>query len=177
MVKYNDNELLYLALEGNPRALKILVEKYEPLILKKIYDFRIKYEKREDFFQEGRLTLLKAISTFSPFYGKTFNKYFLLILERHFIEKLRKESTYFYKTAILEDVFAYEESHVYDQFLMSDLRLNQLEREVFYLKYFEKNSPQLISKKLNLSVRKVYNLLFSIRKKAKNFYERTKNTD
>ncbi len=96
MYKYNDYELLYLICENCEIALDIMFQKYTPLIYKRIRAFRIKEWNKEDFFQEGMVCLHKAIITYRDDKNKTFTNYFDLILQRHYIQLLRKESNIFY---------------------------------------------------------------------------------
>lgn len=96
MYQYNDYELLYLISENCEIALDIMFQKYIPLIKSRMRSFHIKEWNKEDFFQEGLISLYKAISTFREDKNKTFTKYFDLILQRKFIQILRKESNNFY---------------------------------------------------------------------------------
>jgi len=171
MLKYNDNELLYLALEGSEKALEYLVEKYEPLIRKRLTLFKVKKDRLEDFFQEGRMALIKSISTFNPLIGKTFNRYFDLVLQRRIISIFRKEAAYFYKTTCEEEIYISERATVYDSFLVSDLKLEKLEQDVFYCRFREKRRPTEIAKLLNIDIKKVYNVLFAIKSKGKKYFK------
>ena len=103
MYQYNDYELLYLISENDDTALDIMYQKYIPLIKARIAAFRIKPYNFEDFYQEGLFTLCRALQTYRPDYNKTFTKYFDLILQRHFIQLLRKESNYFYQVDLMEN--------------------------------------------------------------------------
>ena len=58
--KYNDYELLYLIDIGNEDALETLVWKYGYLIKSKINKMNIPQVLRDDFYQEGCITLLKS---------------------------------------------------------------------------------------------------------------------
>ena len=98
---YNDYELLYLIREKSDEALEIMYRKYTPLIRKRILDFRIQVN-HEDFFQEGLLALDIAIRRYIDLYDKTFNKYFDLILQRRFIQILRKQEKHYYNVYNLE---------------------------------------------------------------------------
>lgn len=101
MYQYNDFELLYLIRENCDFALDIMFRKYIPLINSRIKSFNIKHWNRDDFFQEGLICLHKAISTFREDKNKTFTKYFDLILQRHFMQILRKESNNFYNVDLV----------------------------------------------------------------------------
>lgn len=132
---YNDYELLYLIREKSDEALEIMYRKYTPLIRKRILDFRIQVN-HEDFFQEGLLALDIAIRRYIDLYDKTFNKYFDLILQRRFIQILRKQEKHYYNVYNLESPeMLYEETEQYD-YTPVDLPLGSLsefEKEVLRL--------------------------------------------
>ena len=122
---YNDYELLYLIREKSDEALEIMYRKYTPLIRKRILDFRIQVN-HEDFFQEGLLALDIAIRRYIDLYDKTFNKYFDLILQRRFIQILRKQEKHYYNVYNLESPeMLYEETEQYD-YTPVDLPLGSL---------------------------------------------------
>jgi DNA-directed RNA polymerase specialized sigma subunit len=58
MYQYNDYELLYLIRENCEVALDIMFSKYVPLIKSRIRSFHIKEWNKEDFFQEGLISLI-----------------------------------------------------------------------------------------------------------------------
>lgn len=169
---YNDNELLYLINEGNDSALKIMYLKYMPLVKKRILELKINYERYQDFFQEGMMMLDKAIKTFNPFYNKTFNKYFDLILQRKFYRLVQEYHEYLNNVSILENLdefILYEEETEISYLNDFDVdELSEFEYEV--LKNFvENNLPaREIGKVLNCNVRKVYNALSRGKRKLKN---------
>mgnify|MGYP000909807808 FL=1 len=103
MYQYNDFELLYLIRENCDIALDIMFQKYIPLINARIKTFHIKKRNRDDFFQEGLICLHKAISTFREDKNKTFTRYFDLILQRRFIQILKKENKNFYDVELVGD--------------------------------------------------------------------------
>ena len=164
----NDYELLYLIYEKNDFALEIMYEKYAPLIHARIRDFRIQRNK-EDFFQEGLLVLNKAINRFNMNYNKTFTKYFDLILQRRFIQILRKEKNYFYNQVLLDDVdfIVEEEEEVYQERPSSFGFFSKLENDIYYLSVIEKRKAKVIANQLSMDIRIVYNTLGRIRKKLR----------
>jgi len=101
----NDYELLYLVQENCEEALEYLFRKYDNLIKMRIKAFKIKKKNYDDFYQEGLLALDKAIKTYDDRFGKSFNKYFDLILQRRFIQILRNEQKYVYDTMYVEDFY------------------------------------------------------------------------
>ena len=52
IIKYNDNELLYLISEKDEVALEIMMNKYEPLIKSMLVRYKIKSKNFEDFYQK-----------------------------------------------------------------------------------------------------------------------------
>lgn len=169
---YNDNELLYLINEGNDSALKIMYLKYIPLVKKRILDFKIGYERYDDFFQEGMMMLDKAIKTFNPYYDKTFNKYFDLILQRKFIRISQEYNEYIKNVSILEnlDEFFLQESEK-EIVALSDFEIDDFsDFEYEVLKNFAENHlpAREIGKLLDCNVRKVYNALSRGKRKMKN---------
>ena len=80
----NDHELLHLIREHNDEAMVEMMTKYEPLILSKINSYHFPLSQKEDYLQEGRLVLLKAIENYQESYQKTFTRYFELLLVNRF---------------------------------------------------------------------------------------------
>lgn len=160
---YNDNELLYLINEGNDSALKIMYLKYSPLIYKRIYDLKINREKYEDFFQEGLMMLDKAIKTFNPFYNKSFNKYFDMILKRRFLRLIQGYYSYINNVSFLEnmdDLFLCEEKKEVET--LSDFDVSVLSKFEYIVlkKSIDEHLPARdIGIILDCNVRKVYNAL------------------
>ena len=168
MYNYNDNELLYLIREKEDEALEIMFLKYSPLIKSRISKFRLQKDF-EDFYQEGLIALNLAISRYIDLYNKTFNKYFDLILQRKFIQILKKETNNFYNVVYFDEInFIHEENTNY---------VNERKYQLGMLSDFEKNVFSFYSKddlkageiadKLNIDVRRVYNALNRIKKKIR----------
>jgi len=147
MFRYNDYELLYLIRENCDIALDIMFEKYVPLIRSRIRSFHIKEWNKEDFFQEGLITLYKAITTFREDMNKTFNKYFDLILQRRYMQILKKESNNFYNVDLVgageylsEPIIDYEDNlsevmrecyfSEFEKLVLNNLRLGAKSREI-----------------------------------------------
>lgn len=169
MYNYNDNELLYLIEEKNDYAFEIMFKKYIPLIKTRIRDFKIKKDY-EDFLQEGILVLNTAIRKYRPCYNKTFNKYFDFILQRKYIQILRREKKNFYNIEYLEDVnFLKEENREYlgsNDYKLGFLSI--LEKQIFYLFFVKRIKPSKIALEMKIDVRKVYNAIARMKKKIKN---------
>ena len=168
MYNYNDNELLYLIREKHDDALDIMFLKYSPLIKTRISKFRIQKDY-EDFYQEGLIALNIAISRYIDLYDKTFNKYFDLILQRKFIQILKKETNNFYNVVYFDELnFIHEEKEKYTSNKKYQIgMLSDFEKHIFkfYSEYNLKAGE--IANKLNIDVRRVYNALNRIKKKIR----------
>lgn len=166
----NDNELLYLISDNNEEALEIMFKKYEPLILSKIKKFKFNKLYWEDYLQEGRLMLLKAIKSYDPNSRKTFNKYFDLILTNRFISIIRKDKKETEVAFIAEEMLiAQEESKdkKLDDVDFSKLQLSSLEKEIYKLRFLRNLKVSYICQSLNVSEKTVYNSIQRIKRKLK----------
>ena len=186
MDQYNDYELLYLIYEGDEEALGIIFKKYDPLIKKKLYDFKIKNSLYDDFYQEGLIVLYVAVKTYNPSFNKTFTKYFELLLSRRIMTLLRDMKKEHEKVVVIEsDVLKdSSESFNYSDKMLSDnanhdilLKDNNIpssmltlaERDVLAMRYFKGKSSKEIADELNIDVKKVYNALYQAKKKIRTF--------
>jgi len=170
--KYNDLELLYLISEGDEEAKETLIEKYIPLINKRIKAFNIKYQNQDDFRQEGMMVLLQAINSYDESKNKSFTNYFDMILQMRFGRILKNEYNYFYNVSLVEDSsyikpdladsfeFKYEDSY-YDE------SLSELELKVKNL-YVRGYKPKEISKELQINIKSVYNTICRLKLKKEN---------
>ncbi|HPT89088.1 MAG: sigma-70 family RNA polymerase sigma factor [Acholeplasmataceae bacterium] len=170
----NDYELLYLVQENCEEALEYLFRKYDNLIKMRIKAFKIKKKNYDDFYQEGLLALDKAIKTYDDRFGKSFNKYFDLILQRRFIQILRNEQKYVYDTMYVEDFYEIiEEPKVlynleYEEVLQNvEQNLSDFEKKVFECRVKKNLSSKETAQLLNCSIRQVYNAMLRIRQKVK----------
>lgn len=168
---YNDYELIDLIREGNDDALEIMFKKYEPLIRSRIQNFNIKPMMVDDFYQEGRMALDKAINTYDMSSPKTFNKFFDMVLQRRFISLLRKNKKYFENTVYIDDInpnLLQEEKKLdYDSIEVDDYDFTELEKKVYYLKHEKGCKPRTIAQILGINVKKVYNATDRIKAKIK----------
>lgn len=171
MYKYNDYELLYLIYEKDDIALDIMFRKYIPLIRMRIRAFRIKKRNQEDFLQEGLLVLHKAIRCFNPDSKKTFTRYFDMILQRRFIQILRKESKHFYQVDLIGagEYLVAEPERIKDdtnERVISASKFSDFETEV--LEYFKKGyKSREIAEQLKCPVKRVYDAADRIRRKSR----------
>ena len=169
-IKYNDYELLYLINEGSEEAYYAMIEKYTFLIYRKLYDFRIKPKYRDDFFQEGLIVLKNAIKSFDEYKGKTFTKFFEMVLGYRFQRLLYRESKYFFDVTLVEypemivDNHHQEEVNLLEKF--DDCIFSEMEYEI--LKYIALGyKPREIAKIKNTNSRSIYNTLARVKGKIK----------
>lgn len=170
----NDYELLYMAKENQEEAVHLLFDKYQNLIKARIYGFRIKPKSYDDFFQEGLIMLHKAIETFDPKYNKTFNKYFDLLLQRRYMQILKKEQPHFYNVTYSADFYDFVEEYAAPyQASYGDIdfgfveNLSKFEKKVYQLRVVEGLKTKDVCSILECTTRQVYNAILRIRLKVK----------
>lgn len=173
MIKYNDNELLYLAQENDDLAKEVLIDKYKALILSNISKLNLGQDEKDEFFQEGLISLVSAIDTYDEKYYFSFNGYFQLILKRKFIDLLKAKNKK-NRIVYLENLDEYiVDTNRYSdkQMLKEDeLKLSELETEIYLLRFINEFKPKEIAIKLNLNIKQVYDAIDRIRKKARKKY-------
>ena len=159
--KYNDYELLYLIDIGNEDALETLVWKYGYLIKSKINKMNIPQVLRDDFYQEGCITLLKSAKIYDQNSKVYFTYFFDLILTRRFINLLRENKTMMvceYRDTFddVSDNMILKED---DYFNLDCLEFNFTEFEnLVYQKIFVENKKIMdIAKELNTSSKCISN--------------------
>ncbi len=170
---HNDWELLYLIKEGNQDALDIMFNKYKYFINKKIRDFNINDKSREDFFQEGLITLNEAIKKYDDNYNKTFFKFFELLLVRRFstilsretrqyeiVEKMKNKIELDDQIIMSEDVVSYAIDGILEE-------LSKLEMKVYEYYFLNNKSIGYIAEKLSITKKTVYNAVARIKSKLK----------
>lgn len=166
----NDNELLHLIKLDNEDALQTMFDKYDILIKTKIKKYNFPHSLYEDYLQEGRLMLLKAIDTFDSKYEKTFNRYFDLILSNHFNNLYNKAKKYNNSMVLVEqnsvDVEVIEEEK--EEVEYPDLgQLPHLEQVIFDY-FFKGNYPiREICMKFKYEEKQVYNAIQRVKIKIK----------
>ena len=193
MNQYNDYELLYLIYECDEEALGILFKKYDPLIRKKLRDFRIDKYSYDDFYQECLIALMVAIRTYNPFYSKSFMRYLELIVTRKIMNVMYHNKKSFYDEIKIDDDFFMDPNSefIYDGNYIGNIKegnlflkdqhislgqLSNLEKEVLELKYVKGLSSKEIAKTMNVDLRKVYNSVYQAKKKVRGKLE-SKKTD
>lgn len=165
--EYNDYELIDLIRENNEEAIEIMYEKYDSLIKNRVARFKIKPSMFEDFVQEGRLALNKAIQSYKMDSTKTFNKFFDMILQRRFITILKQNQKDFYNIVYVHDIFSLikedQEEPLIDH--LEDVQLTDLEQVIYQMRYVEQYKPREIAEILKMDAKQVYNACNRIKKK------------
>jgi RNA polymerase sporulation-specific sigma factor len=168
--------LLYLIEEGNEVAKDIMLKKYENLIKSKISRFNIHYSQYEDFYQEGCLVLLEAIHKFDVKYGKSFTRFFELLLVRKFLTLLKKlnKPVVTLSEEIISTIRVEEEEPIYmteKHLVIAREELTEVEYDVFFEHYVRNKKIKEICAKYLLPEKKVYNALYRIKLKLRRFKE------
>lgn len=153
-----------------------MLEKYQNLIRSKIYRFNIHYSQREDFYQEGCLVLLEAIHKFDSKFGKSFTRFFELLLVRKYLTLLKKlnKPLAILSEEIISNIVVEEEERYYITQKHIDKALEVLtstEYDVFYEHYVLSKKIADICEKLSLPEKKVYNALYRIKIKLRCYRE------
>ena len=108
--------------------------------------------------------LFIAIRTYNDNFGKSFNKYFDLILKRKFIQIISREKNYFYQVDLKDDVDYLSEN---EEFVYEDTSAFTIMEQKIY-EYLKKNyRPKDISKALECDIKSVYNCICRIKAKLK----------
>lgn len=162
----NDNELLYLIKNKNDDALSELFDKYEPLIKSKINNFNFPQSQKEDYLQEGKMVLLKAIDTYDEAYNKTFNKYFDLLLTNKFKTLYRKNQLEEeHMTILQEDVIDSTGASSKGYSLKGEITLSKKEKMIFEEYFINGKKIEEIAKNNDMDRKSVYNTIQRIKQK------------
>ena len=160
----NDYELIYLIrTEHDEHALTFMFKKYHKFIWKHIHLLNIQEKEHDDFHQEGLLMLHKAIFTFDETIGKSFTRYFELILKRRFYHCVKKMPKYllFEHTNFCTGVTYIEEEKVIMKFS------SELEQTIYDCYFENLMSIDEIAKRYDYSKKQIYNSIFRIKEKYK----------
>lgn len=169
MMKYNDNELLYLISETDEIAFEFIVKKYEPLIKSRLVNFKINVRSFEDYFQECLMTLNKCIMKYRDDKEISFNKYFDKMLQYRIKHILESEKDYYYNVINVDEIELDKLviTAAKDEFVESEVMLSKYEKKVFEL-LKENKSIEIISSSLNKNVESVYNTIARVKRKLRN---------
>ncbi len=149
-----------------------MYDKYQNLIRSKIYRFNIHYSQIEDFYQEGCLVLLEAIRKFDTKFGKSFTRFFELLLVRKFLTLLKKynKPLSILSEEIINTIHIEEEERYYITNKHIEVAfevLTESEFDVFYEHYVNNEKIKDLCKVLSLPEKKVYNALYRIKIKLR----------
>lgn len=186
MIKYNDNELLYFISEKDEIALEIILNKYMPLINKRLNAFKINKRNYEDFYQECIMVLYNCVRHYRIDKNVSFYSYFDSSIQYTIKNTLKQEKDYFYNV-ILSDIVSlkdsieleYPENEYYEE---KDNKYNNENKIKMFnsLSKFEEKVYKMIcdgdnindiSLKLNKEKRSIYNTISRIKKKIINMNE------
>jgi len=178
-VKYrdlNDHEIIYLIIEGDEDAFKLMVEKYEPLIYRIIYHFRLGYIK-EDMYQESVMTLHKSVFSYDASFNKTFTRYLELNLTRVMITQIYKlkkhsEAIFLHEKPLAYRFHAMSQNSPFYHLYLEEIKkgLSEIEYETFILREMKRMSVEAISEQLSCTVTQIYNALHRARLKIKQLF-------
>ena len=164
--RQNDHELLYLIRQHNDAAMEEMLTKYEPLILKMISKYQFPFAQREDYLQEGRLTLLKAIENYQEEYKKTFTKYFELLLTNRF-NSLYREYQKSKNQVLLEDVDTVASTETKEETVTIDQsKFSPFEQQLYQYCYLEKHTIEEATVYFGVERKSIYNAIGRIKKKV-----------
>lgn len=145
MMEYNDFELVSLARDKNEEAIKIIYDKYKPIIISKAKDLYgiVNHHGVElnDLIQEGYIGLDNAINGFSESDNVTFYTFANVCIERQIISFIRKVSGN--KNKLLNDAINIDNS-------MEHLFKDELDIEKLFISYEDYDETIILLKK-NLS--------------------------
>ena len=141
-MEYNDFELISLARDKNEEAMKIIYDKYKPIIISKAKDLYgiVNHHGVElnDLIQEGYIGLDNAINGFSESDNVTFYTFATLCIERQIITFIRKVSGN--KNKLLNDAINIDNS-------MEHLFRDELDIEKLFISYEDYDETIVLLKK------------------------------
>lgn len=179
----NDYELIYRIRENSDEdAINDLIFKYEPLIAKLAQKYYVKNVCQgvdiNDFMQEGRIAVVKALKSFDFNSSSLFYTYVSVCINRHFITYCRglaalKHNVLNY--SVSEDIFACLSDFSYEPFKCLDSKCYDLElmNNIYSLKLIDGSILELryngfsykeISELLDISISSVSRHLCKIKK-------------
>lgn len=169
---YNDYELLYLASMNDEEAINLILKKYEKMIYKFNQKFDVNPSSYDDYFQEARLVILKAINTFDINSNKSFTKYLELLMYHRYIDLTRKKNKENYDLVADDtiDYYNFGSEKSYELKELVDIEyddFSKFEYNVFKYKFEENMKPRDIAVILNVPVNKIYSAIERIKGKIK----------
>lgn len=162
----NDHELLYLIKQHDEAALEEMFHKYEPLIYTMIAKYHFPTTQKEDYLQEGRLVLHKAIDNYQESFQKTFTKYFELLLTNRF-NSLYREYKKTLNQVLLEDVDVVASVEAKEDALQVDMgQFSPFEKQIYEYCFIQKHKIEDATKEFGTSRKAIYNAIGRIKKKV-----------
>ncbi len=166
MFKHNDFEILEMINEGDQDALKLMFDKYSPMIYKMIDNLNLMYDC-EDMYQEGILMLYKSINKYNQNSRKTFTRYFEMNLKRKFIsivtKRVRRNEIFSENIQyIYENSAGYIQNDIFLESYREELKkiLTKNEFLVYTLRELKNYSVSYIKEQCGLSEKVIYNSLY-----------------
>ena len=184
---YTDYELIYMVKE-NEEVLEYMLKKYEPLFYKLAHSFAFKYENRgldiEDIVQYCRIVFCRVIDTYNPDNETLFFSYLVVCLKRSIISYVNRHVNKCEEVNYMDleeydnlgffasSYDAYENYNEYEieqsiRRFQTTLTIEQ--GRVFELRY-NGFAYKDIASLLEIDVKKVDNILVSIRKKIEKYF-------
>lgn len=178
--EYNDNELLYLINQKDDDALEILINKYKPLINRRIRSYKIRNRDYDDYYQECLITFINVIKRFREDKNGIFNLYLDCAIRNTIKSLMRKEKQYFYNVVLcdeLEYVIDEKNDKIYKVKEPLIGRLSKFEKEVYHERYINGLSVKDITKVLGCSEKRVYNAITRMKRKLSECVGEKNNTN
>jgi len=107
----SDEDLVYLAKEGNNDAMKILLNRYSKFLFYKVIPFYIPGSEREDIIQEAYIGFLRAIQDFDRNKGNFFS-FANICVQRHITTAIKFSNRN--KSKVLRNPISLEASYAGD---------------------------------------------------------------
>lgn len=164
MFKYNDYELIYLVQTCKcEAALEKMFKKYRGLMYKNLHIYNINQADFDDALQEATILLYKIINLFDEKHGKTFTRFYELVLKRRFQYLKKREPEYI----LIDDYqgFSSGAPSVTEEIILSEL--SEKEASVYEGYYVFNQKVSLIAKNNGLNEKQVYNAIYRIKEKVK----------
>ena len=168
MIKYNDNELLYLISQHNEAALELLLKKYIPLIKRRLADFKIKSRSYDDYYQECLITFFSTIQKFREEKNGIFNLFLDYAIKNKIKALLKKEEKYFYNVVLTEDLEHVGDFSGSDEYKVREFKtgiLSDFEKDIYDKYYCERFKVSEIASLMNCDMKRIYNAVGRIKGK------------
>ena len=156
---YNDYELIYLVRTNVEEAKEILFWKYSFLIKSRIYRLGVPKIFWDDYYQEGCLTLHRAIKIFDENSMMTFTNFFEMLLKRRIAALLRKDLKNLKNEVIddFDDYPAYSNVDCEKLYEVNDCGLTEFEKVVYERVIIYNEKVEHIAADLGVSSKSISN--------------------